>query len=309
MLKDRLQTSAVLITIIVVLLLLDVRWSEGRYGALALLPLLLFFGLGTAWDAATLLRDSGRAISRWVSLLGALVVMFSAYVPVLWVVLGTSYPADCPVGNLGWIVIGSAVTVFGILAIEMIQYGKGPCGAIDRITGAVFVSLYVGIPMALLAAIRLLGSGKWGLAALLTLIVVTKSSDIGAYFSGRALGGRVFGAKKLIPRLSPGKTREGAVGGILTSTISAFACLHWLFPLIANVSLHPPWYGPLIMGPVLAVAGMGGDLAESLVKRECGAKDSGHLLPGMGGVWDVTDSLLAAAVPGFLCYAAGLAGH
>ncbi len=91
--------------------------------------------------------------------------------------------------------------------------------------------LYVGLPMALLIALRSMGGGNWGLAALITTIAVTKSTDAGAYFSGKALG-----KHKLIPRLSPGKTREGAVGGILTATIVAFVCLQWLFPAIAGAA-------------------------------------------------------------------------
>ena len=107
------------------------------------------------------------------------------------------------------------------------------------------------------------------------------------------------------------------MGGILTATIVAFVCLQWLFPWIAGGSVGPvtvpsvpgidqPLWGALVLGPLLAVAGMVGDLAESLVKRDTGAKDSGTWLPGLGGVWDVTDSLIAAVMPAFLCFAAGV---
>jgi phosphatidate cytidylyltransferase len=152
------------------------------------------------------------------------------------------------------------------------------------------------------------------------MIIVTKSTDAGAYFSGKALGGKLLGSKKLIPRLSPGKTREGALGGIIIATIVAFLCLKWLFPWIVSLAgptpadvpappiaaLANPIFGALLLGPLLAVSGMIGDLAESLVKRDSGAKDSGNWLPGLGGVWDVTDSLTAAIMPAFLCFAAGV---
>jgi phosphatidate cytidylyltransferase len=299
MLKDRLSTSAVLILIVSVLLVLDARSSSSGLAGLWLLPLLFFFGLGTAWDAATMMLNSGRAIGRLESLLTTFLVMASSCVPMLWPLFGSPYPDDCPLGKLGWIVIGAVASVFCVLMVEMIRYGKGPQGVIERIGGTVFVSLYVGLPFSLMVATRWLGIGNWGLAALLTIIIVTKSCDAGAYFTGRALG-----RHKLIPRLSPGKTVEGAIGGILTSTIVAFVCLKWLFPNLTVGLPHPSLYAALILGPVLAIAGMAGDLAESLVKRDCGAKDSGNWLPGLGGVWDVTDSLLAAAMPGFLCFVA-----
>ena len=156
--------------------------------------------------------------------------------------------------------------------------------------------------------------GNWGLWALLTTVAVTKSADAGAYFAGKS-----FGRNKLIPRLSPGKTQEGAIGGIVTATIVAFVCLSQLFPggdTGAQVSTFTPsipafadpLWGALLLGPLLATAGMVGDLAESLVKRDSGAKDSGDWLPGLGGVWDVTDSLIGAILPAFLCFAAGVGG-
>jgi phosphatidate cytidylyltransferase len=159
--------------------------------------------------------------------------------------------------------------------------------------------------MAMLVALRGLHTGNWGLAALITMIAVTKSADAGAYFTGKAIG-----KHKLIPRLSPGKTWEGAIGGILASTLTAVACLTWLFPTLPNTgaggALSSPISGALLLGPLLAISGMVGDLAESLVKRDCGAKDSGDWLPGLGGVWDVTDSLIAAVLPAYLCFVAGV---
>jgi phosphatidate cytidylyltransferase len=152
---------------------------------------------------------------------------------------------------------------------------------------------------------------NWGIAAIVTFIVVTKASDTGAYFTGKAIG-----RHKLIPRLSPGKTWEGVVGGVGLSVLVSYACFRWFFPLIVGFGESgddpspgfAPWWGPLVFGGCCATAGTVGDLAESYIKRVSGVKDSGNLLPGMGGVWDVTDSLIGAAVPAFLCFAAGVAG-
>lgn len=313
MLKDRLRTSAVLITVTLTLLYLDATYTRPGAGGLWLLPLLLFFAIGTASDLVKLLLGSGRWINQRTALIATALVTLSACVPLVWPLVGSIYPANCPVGRLGWIVVGSLCAIFLVLADEMWHYGKGPGGAIERTCASVFVSLYVGLPMALMVAMRSMGGGNWGLAALITMILVTKSTDAGAYFSGKT-----FGKHKLIPRLSPGKTWEGAVGGIVTATIVAFVCLQWLFPAVAGGAIGPvhspsipnidrPLWGSLLLGPLLALSGMLGDLAESLVKRDCQAKDSGTLLPGMGGVWDVTDSLMSAVLPAFLCYAAGVA--
>ena len=344
MLKQRLATSAVLITLASLLIFLDGRFPLFGAPGLWLLPLLAFFSLGTAWDISSLLRQSGRLISRRVTLAATAVVTFSSCVPLLWPVFGLEYPPNCPIGRLGWIVVGSFCAMFGILLTEMYSFGlhvknEPPAGGdpkqlddrqtstsdatapgggesrtIRRTLSSVFVSQYVGLPAALAVSLRTMDVGNWGLWALLTTVAVTKSADAGAYFAGKT-----FGRNKLVPRLSPGKTQEGAIGGIVTATIVAFVCLSQLFPdgsASAQVSrfepsiplIATPLWGALLLGPLLATAGMVGDLAESLVKRDSGAKDSGDWLPGLGGVWDVTDSLIAAILPAFLCFAAGVGG-
>lgn len=311
MLIDRLRTSAILIAITVTLLYLDANYSvEGAEG-LWLLPLLLFFAVGTARDLGGLIAGSGRPLDRPAALLTTALIAVSAAIPLMWPLVGAVYPESCPVGMIGWPVIASVASVFIILIREMIRFRHDVTDTLERAMAGVFVAIYAGLPMALLVGLRALGDGRWGLAALLTTIAVTKSADVGAYFVGSSLG-----RHKLIPRLSPGKTREGAIGGIVAATLMAAACLQWLFPWIATgagVALSedpslstglPSLVWALILGPVLALAGIVGDLAESLVKRAAGAKDSGDWLPGLGGVWDVTDSLIAAVMPAFVAFAA-----
>ncbi|MFH1394694.1 MAG: phosphatidate cytidylyltransferase [Candidatus Omnitrophota bacterium] len=120
------------------------------------------------------------------------------------------------------------------------------------------------------------------------LILVTKSTDIGAYVVGS-----LFGKHDLIPRISPKKTKEGTLAGILTSLIVSLV----LGKLLTGFS-----FGHLfVLGIVLAILGQVGDLAESLIKRDCGAKDSSNRLPGIGGILDLIDSLLFTA-PVFYFY-------
>ncbi|MBI4329032.1 MAG: phosphatidate cytidylyltransferase [Chloroflexi bacterium] len=119
-----------------------------------------------------------------------------------------------------------------------------------------------------------------GFSWLLLSLLVTFASDTGAYFMGRALG-----RHKMAPRLSPGKTWEGALGGLVAAG-AACALLVYLF------ALGPP---PLVgagLGIILSVAAQLGDLAESFIKRAAGAKEAGGLIPGHGGVLDRLDSLL-----------------
>jgi len=306
MLKDRLFSSAILLSLVGLLLWLDARFPPLGVHGLWLVPLLLLLAVGTANDMVRLFQGANRLVNKPATLVATALIPLAACIPYGWELASQTYPADCPVGRVGWMAIGAVLAIGCLLLVEMSQYGRGPAGATERLQAGVFVAAYVGIPMSLLVAVRNLegANPNWGLAALISLIAVTKSSDAGAYFTGQLLG-----RHKLIPRLSPGKTWEGSIGGFCFSVAVAYGCVHWLFPaLTETATTPPPWWGPLIFGIACALSGMLGDLAESLIKRDTGAKDSGSMLPGLGGVWDVTDSLIAASAPGFLCLAGGLAG-
>jgi phosphatidate cytidylyltransferase len=126
-----------------------------------------------------------------------------------------------------------------------------------------------------------------GAFLLLLPVFLTWSTDIGAYAVGRAIG-----RHKLIPAVSPGKTVEGAIGGLLASVTVAAAYTRWvLHPLTGLSFALAPW-GILAFGVGVSAAAQVGDLVESLLKREAKVKDSSHLIPGHGGVLDRFDSLL-----------------
>lgn len=300
MLHKRLATSALLISATLGLTYLDYRMPAG---GIFLLPLLLFFSLGTAIDVTRLLKSGSYGVNRWASRVGVGVTVLIASVPLMWTLGGTAYPSNCPVGRLGWLAI-AAVFALGIaIAWEMAVYRAGDHGATGRVMSAAFAITYIGIPMGMYVAIRSLGSPHWSLAALLSLVASTKIADAGAYFTGKLIG-----RHKLIPRLSPGKTIEGAIGGVLASIAMSFAMFQWTMPALTGNAANFPWWGPIVFGVLCSCVGMFGDLAESLMKRDSGAKDSGQLLPGLGGVWDVTDSLIATSIPGYLCFVCGAAG-
>jgi phosphatidate cytidylyltransferase len=125
-----------------------------------------------------------------------------------------------------------------------------------------------------------------GLLLLLPLFT-TWASDIGAYAVGRT-----FGKHKLIPSVSPGKTVEGAVGGVIASMVVAWVYAQFVLAPATHLGFAWRPIGVLFFGALVSVAAQIGDLAESLLKREAGVKDSSTLLPGHGGILDRFDSLL-----------------
>ena len=116
-------------------------------------------------------------------------------------------------------------------------------------------------------------------------ILITWASDIGAYVSGRTIGGR-----KLIPMVSPGKTIAGAIGGLVASMLVSWLYARSVLVPVANLGFTP--WGALLFGAIVSVAAQAGDLFESLLKRDGGVKDSSRIIPGHGGVLDRFDSLI-----------------
>jgi phosphatidate cytidylyltransferase len=145
--------------------------------------------------------------------------------------------------------------------------------------------LYAGLSGISLAAIRDFGTG--GLAAILFVFAVVWATDILAYFIGRALKG-----PKLAPRISPGKTWSGAIGGAVSAVVAGALLT---FSVFGRISL---WIVALAF--LLSVASQIGDLFESFIKRRFGVKDSSHLIPGHGGVMDRVDGLVFACFAVFL---------
>ncbi|HEX8842161.1 MAG TPA: phosphatidate cytidylyltransferase, partial [Sphingomicrobium sp.] len=130
-----------------------------------------------------------------------------------------------------------------------------------------------------------------GLVLLIWVFLVTWSTDIGAYFAGRA-----FGKRKLAPSISPGKTVEGLFGGVVAATVIGAAWGLW-------TGLGRPL---LVLAPLFALSAQAGDLFESAMKRRAGIKDSGTWLPGHGGVLDRLDGLVPVAVLTALAQLSGL---
>ena len=124
-----------------------------------------------------------------------------------------------------------------------------------------------------------------------TLIFMTKGSEIGAYLVGSQWGKHI-----LIPRISPKKSTEGMIGAIIFGVFTAFLSKGFLLEVYPFTNLHI-----VLIGMSLAIISQLGDLSESLIKRDCHAKDSNRLFPGIGGIMDVIDSILFTA-PVFYFY-------
>ncbi len=145
-------------------------------------------------------------------------------------------------------------------------------------------ALYIGWAMGHLVALRGLADG---LALVIITLLTTWASDTFAYFTGRAIGGKII-SRKLWPRHSPKKTWEGMFGGIIGSIVIAL--------IIAAFVPSFSWVTALLVGAIVPIAGFFGDISISMMKRDVGVKDSSHLFPGHGGFLDRIDSILFVSI-------------
>jgi phosphatidate cytidylyltransferase len=186
-----------------------------------------------------------------------------------------------------------------------------PAQTIASLSSAALSVLYIGGLLGFLVQLRLLpvagDVAHGGLLAMLSMVIVVKATDIGAYTVGR-----LWGRRKLAPLLSPGKTWEGAAGGLAFALAGALLALGPLAHAL-GVASNRGWVAWVACAAIYALlvssAGIVGDLAESLLKRDAGVKDSSTWLPGFGGVLDLLDSLLVAAPVAYFCWISGLLGY
>lgn len=252
----RVTTSAVLIGLSLFLLF----QKEAFWFSLQV----LIFAAIAMYELFTLLKKANVPVYRFFGVFMGIVIPALAYME-----LGRTQSGEV------------LFLVLGCLFLFVIQFfRKENPNALVGISLTLFGILYVSWFLSFLIKLRFVPSGEVWVAY---LIAVTKSSDIGAYCVGS-----LFGRHSLIPYVSPKKTVEGAVGGLLFS-----AFVSWAFKSILPLDFTV--FHLIFMGCLIGVVAQIGDLSESLMKRFCSAKDSGSLFPGMGGVLDAVDSILFTA--------------
>jgi phosphatidate cytidylyltransferase len=296
MLATRLISAGILAPIVVAVTLLGEPWLSSVVGLLVFLAMV---------ELISLLDAGGFAPPQVVALAAGIVVggagLIAANQALVGGALADMLRATDPPG-LPLVAYAAAVVVLGVVGFTRADPRDGFVTWAITSFGVAYVALLApfivlvnrlapagGTAATPIGAIGLDAGTAW----MLLLLLVVWGYDSGAYLTGRWLGRR-----RLIDHISPSKTVEGLVGGLLVATIAAGVGA-WLIGL-------DPWQ-PLLIGPIVGLAAQAGDLAESMVKRAAGRKESGFLVPGHGGILDRIDSFLFAA-PVLVGYAILIAG-
>ena len=284
MLRTRVLTAAILAPLTVAVVILGERWFSLLIGIVAFLALVEVVSL---LDAAGFeppqvltiltglaLTGAGLAVANDENVGGALSTLLAALDPpglvtatliaaVLILAAGGFTRAEPRAGFLTWAVSSFGVMYVGVLlpTVSIVAHLAPPGGSATTAVGPLMLPS--------------------GLTWAATLLLVVWGYDTGAYLTGRWLG-----KHRLVDHISPSKTVEGLVGGLVIATLGAGIGS-------ALIGLDP-WH-PLLIGPIVGLAAQAGDLAESMLKRSAGRKESGFVVPGHGGILDRIDSFLFAA--------------
>ena len=319
MLRWRLLTSAIVLTVLLSLAYLDFQRAIVGVAGTWLLPAYLLVALLATREMLNLASLREFRPVRWPVYLGTCALALAPCLPIFvggmdWTAAKNAAPSGAlGIDSLGWsdhewqFGLSLASLTFSALLIflaEMRRY-RQPGTASVNVALSLMCLVYIGVLWGFIPLLRRFHDNGWGMMALVSMILIVKTCDAGAYFTGRFLG-----RHKMSPILSPKKTIEGAIGGLVIACLSCGLFFYFAGPTLVGGSTFqmptlPRWLGYTL---VVAAAGMFGDLAESLLKRDMGSKDAGNQLPGLGGVLDVIDSVLFAAPVAYLCWVLGLVG-
>lgn len=290
-LANRLLASAVLIPLLWALFYADHKFFGPSAPVLLLLCEVL--GLRAAWEMCQLLRTRSFRVHRPAVLLTTGLVIASSW----WVPMTAETIETLPCGTaLGPVAVTFALCVMGLLLFAAARY-HSPGDNMETVGAEILITAYVGLLIAVTAQLRWVAGFVAGYLVIGSMILPAKMGDIGAYTFGR-----LFGKRKLAPRLSPGKTWAGAVGALVFSAATGWMWLQWATPMFRETWEPPAWWLSLLFGAAMGLTGLLGDLCESLIKRDVGQKDAAPLLPGFGGTLDLIDSPLFAGPTAYLLW-------
>ena len=259
----------ILTALVALPILLFTVWSQTPYFFVALTTIAALLALGEFYNLAARLGSRPHIVPAY----GAALLVMACFV------------ADMPAG---------IVAVMAALAIVALGIELATAKELEKTLGTVAATLmgliYVVLLAGYLVGVRMIPDSFTATpvphlaAKLLTMFfAMVMLTDTGAYYTGRSLG-----RHKLAPRISPGKTIEGAVGGFVAAMLTGPLCRYTFFPEI-------PLWQAMLLGAAIGLVGQVVDLAESMLKRGAKVKDSSNLLPGHGGMLDRVDSLLFCA--------------
>jgi phosphatidate cytidylyltransferase len=280
MLGWRLFLSSILIPLLYGLFYFDHKIGET---APILFIFCLLLALRCVWEFVGLLRDRFSEIHFPFTALCTLGVIAAAWVP-HWTTLGDS----SAMASSQFTLVAFVISVLSLLFLAAFRY-REPGNNLEILAAEMLIVSYIGVLLSVTAQLRWVAGSQAGYLVIGSLIIAAKCGDSCAYFLGR-----LWGNKKMAPRLSPGKTWVGAWGALLGSGLGSWAWLQFATPLF-DASWEPcSWYWSALYGMIIGVTGLIGDLCESLIKRDMETKDSAPLMPGFGGLLDLLDSILYA---------------
>ena len=307
MLRWRLLLGFLIIAAMLGLCWLDhLAPAWGLFAGVFLLPVGVLLVVLATSELVAMLEAGGLKPCKGVVYGGNVLLFVSCWLSAAWARCCSLMPPaaaekmamQTPNAFAGMLVIFAAC-VLAIFGVAIARYEK-PGGNLANLAASVFALAYIGVMFFFIAELRM----TWGVGALASFVIVVKMSDTGAYAVGRLIGRHA-----MAPRLSPKKTIEGFIGAVLFAVAGA-----WLsFRFLDSAMIFPAWRpansaagGWWLYGLVVGIAGVAGDLAESLLKRDVSRKDSSAWMPGFGGVLDILDSLLLAAPVAWFCWTWGI---
>lgn len=261
-------------SIIILVIFFSIIILKGVIGLAVFTAVGVFLSIVTARELSDMLCHFNLTKFKYMSEIAACMVF-------LIVLVGNFYNPDFPY----WVLISVVMILFcWIKILVSINKTEEFSKVINFI--AVFILLIVPINFITLIFTADYGSTNIGIYLIIFLVLVTKCGDMGAYITGTLCSKRKRGNHKIVPTISPKKSWEGTIGGLVLSIIASCVISH-IYGINLGIAV--------VLGAVLFIGGFLGDLAESSLKRLSGVKDSGAVIPGIGGSLDLVDSLLLNA--------------